>query len=237
LVQVPFFGGLALLQFCDLITELAGVLRLGDLNMSSVTLKLRLVAALTALLALAISSGCKGFFVNQPNSIAVTQAGSSTLAVAVGTPQQLTATATYNSGTKDVTKSASWASSSACATVGTNTGLVTATGPSSSVTITATLAGVQGSITGSTTGGSAQTLTITPPATIIAGSTGQFSATLNSADVTSSSTWTSSDTTLLTFSTTTPGLATFVASGTVTVTASTTSSGTCASGSTSVTIP
>src|SRR5205809_2064285 len=119
-------------------------------------------AALAAFVLMGVGSGCTGFFVNQPNSIAVTQAGASTLSVAVGTPQQLTATATYNSGTKIVTNSASWSSSSSCATVSA-TGVVTALGPSTNVTITATLAGIQGSITGSTTGGSAQTLTINPP--------------------------------------------------------------------------
>jgi len=46
-------------------------------------------AALAAFVLMAVGSGCTGFFVNQPNSIAVTQAGASTLAVAVGTPQQL----------------------------------------------------------------------------------------------------------------------------------------------------
>src|SRR5207245_3504734 len=118
-------------------------------------------AALAAFVLGTMGVGCRGFFVNQPNSIAVTQGSSSTLAVAVGTPQQLTATATYNSGTKIVTNSATWSSSTPCATVST-TGLLTAVGPSSDVTITATLAGVQGTITGSTTGGSAQTLTIAP---------------------------------------------------------------------------
>src|SRR5437588_5985646 len=100
-------------------------------------------AALAAFVLMTIGVGCRGFFVNQPNSVSVTQGSSSTLAVAVGTPQQLTATATFNSGTKDVTKSASWSSSSACATVS-PTGLVTGIGAASGVTITASVGGVSG---------------------------------------------------------------------------------------------
>src|SRR6266700_4464936 len=156
-------------------------------------------AALAAFVLVTMGVGCRGFFVNQPNSIAVTQAGASTLSVAVGTPQQLTATATYNSGTKIVTNSVSWLSSTSCATVST-TGVVTAVGPSSSVTITATLAGVQGTITGSTTGGSAQTLSINSnPAgpTFGVSTTATFSATLNNTDVTSLTTWSSSDTSVV----------------------------------------
>lgn len=195
------------------------------------------MAALATFVLLAVGSGCRGFFVNQPNSVAVTQGSSSTLAVAVGTPQQLTATATFGSGTKIVTNSVSWSSSTSCATVST-TGVVTAVGPSSGVTITATLAGVQGSITGSTTGGSAQTLTIGVPTSIIAGGSGQFTATLNGTDVTSSSTWSSDNTSAVSFSTTTPGSATFGTSGqTANVTASNAQGSTCASGTASVTIP
>jgi len=198
--------------------------------------RLSLIAGLVALSLFSAGVGCTGFFVNQPNSIAVTQAGASTFSVAVGAPKQLTATATYNSGTKIVTNSATWSSSTPCATVST-TGLLTAVGPNSNVTITATLAAVQGTITGSTTGGSAQTLTITAPAgTLTTGSTGQFSATLNGLDETSSATWSSSDTSILSFSTTTNGLANFVSSGTATVSASLATGTTCANGSLSVTV-
>jgi len=216
------------------------LLEAGFLRMSSdrPTCGKRLVAtaALAAFVLMAFGSGCTGFFVNQPNSIAVTQGSSSTLAVAAGTPQQLTATATYNSGTKIVTNSASWSSSTSCATVST-TGVVTAVGPSSSVTITAKLAGVQGTITGSTTGGSAQTLSISsnPMGTTFGVSTtATFTATLNNADVTSLTTWSSSDTSVVSFSGNT---ATFAATaGTAMITASYAVSGTCATGSESITV-
>jgi trimeric autotransporter adhesin len=189
---------------------------------------------------LVLGSGCTGFFVNQPNSISVTQGGSSTLSVVAPNSVQLTATATFNSGTKDISKSASWQSSSACATVS-STGLVTGLGPASNVTITASSGGVSGSITGTVTGGTGQTLTISsnpqqPFSLSSSGSTVQFTATdSNSNDVTNSATWTSGDTTLLAFSST-PGLATLLAQGTTTVNASIASSGTCSSGSESVTI-
>jgi hypothetical protein len=205
--------------------------------MSNATPKVRMVAASAALFLLTVSGGCKGFFVNQPDSIAVTQNGTSTLSVAVGTPVQLTATATYNSGSKDVTKSATWSSSTACATVGTNTGVVTAVGPSSGVTITATLAGVQGTITGSTTGGTSQTLSISPTLVSLSSGTAQFQALdSNQVDQAASATWTSSDTSILSFASSTGGLATLSATGSVTVTASLTSGNTCASGSASVTV-
>src|SRR2546428_12248886 len=97
------------------------------------------MALLTAALLLAVATGCKGFFVNQPNSVAVSP---STLTVAQGGTGTLTATATYSSGTKDVTKSASWASSSPCATV--NAGLVTGVGAASGVTLTAQVGGGHG---------------------------------------------------------------------------------------------
>lgn len=199
--------------------------------------RLAIAAALAAFVLMAVGSGCRGFFINQPNSITVTQGGSSTLAVAVGTPQQLTATASYNNGTKIVTNEASWSSSTACATVD-QTGRVTANGPASSVTITATLAGVQGTITGSTTGGTAQTLTISPTTVTLSSGTTQFQAIdSNNVNQAANATWTSSNTSVLSFASSTGGLATLSNTGTATVTASTTSSGgTCASGSVSVTV-
>ncbi len=162
--------------------------------MSNATPKLRLFAALAALFLLAVSGGCKGFFVNQPNSVTVTtNTGASSFSAAP--TASLKAVASFDSGDKDVTNSASWQSSSGCATVSA-TGVVTATGTASSVTISATVAAVSGSITGSTTvsGGTAQTLTVTAPLSIVATSTGQFAAALNGSDVTASSTWTNQGT-------------------------------------------
>lgn len=194
-----------------------------------------LVAGAAALFLLAIAAGCTGFFVNQPNSITVTQSGANTLAVVVGTPQQLTATGSFDSGTKDVTRSATWTSSTACATVS-STGLVTGVGNNSNVTITATVAGVSGSISGAITGGNSQSLTITstpPGTTFSSGTTANFFASLNGNDVTNSTTWTSSDSSVATFSS---NVATFVGQGTATITGSFAVSGSCATGSETVTV-
>jgi len=201
-------------------------------------------AALAAFVLMAVGSSCRGFFVNQPNSVSVTTglngSGSSTFTITTaGGTQQLFATATFNSGNKDVTNSATWQSSSSCATVSTR-GLVTAVGNASSVTVTATLAGVSGSATGTLSGnGTSQTLTVSAPATgITASGTGQFTATLNGSDVTASSTWTSNNTSAVSFSSTQAGFATFGASGrSATVTASLNQGTSCATGTLDVTIP
>lgn len=202
------------------------------------------VAVLALFVVMAVGAGCRGFFVNQPNSVAVTDlSGNSsfTLAITSTTPApiiQLKAVASYSDGSnKDVTKSANWQSSSGCATVGPTTGLVTGKGSTSSVTITATLAGVQGSINGSVTGGTSQTLTISPSSASLSSGTVQFQALdSNNVDQAANATWTSSNTSILSFSSSTGGLATLSNTGTVTVSASTSSGTTCASGSASVTV-
>jgi hypothetical protein len=192
-----------------------------------------------AVALLVLGAGCTGFFVNQPNSISVTTlAGANTFTVAQGSTVQLQASASFNSGTKDVTKTASWASSTPCATV--SAGTVKGLGTASSVTITASVGGVNGSATGSVTGGTGQTLTISSsaqqPFSLSTTQNVQFTATdSNNNDVTNSATWTSGDTSLIAFSST-PGLATLISTGTTSVTASITSSGTCSSGSETVTI-
>jgi hypothetical protein len=192
-----------------------------------------------AAVLLVVGVGCTGFFVNQPNSLSVTTlAGASTFTVAQGSTVQLQAVASYNSGSKDVTKSASWASSTPCATV--SAGTVKGLGTASSVTITASLGGVNGSATGSVTGGTGQTLTISSnvqqPFSLSSTQNVQFTATdSNNNNVTNSATWTSGDTSILTFSSTS-GLAQLLSTGTTSVTASFTSSGTCSSGSETVTV-
>src|SRR5215467_6428223 len=197
------------------------------------------VAALPFFVLLAVGTGCRGFFINQPNSVTVIDAsGNSTFSVAVNATDQLKATATFDSGTKDVTNSASWQSSTSCVTVGA-TGLVKGIGPVSSVTITASVGGVSGTITGAVTGSGGSTLRVAAPTTgIIASGTGQFTATLNGSDVTSSSTWSSDNTSAVSFSTTQPGFATFGTSGqSANVTASLNQGTTCATGTLAVTIP
>ncbi|MGH9517884.1 MAG: hypothetical protein ACRD3P_19630 [Terriglobales bacterium] len=190
---------------------------------------------LGAAAVLVLGAGCTGFFVNQPNSISVTTlAGASTFTVAQGSTVQLQATASFNSGSKDVTKSANWQSSSACATV--SAGTVKGLGTVSNVTITASVGGVNGSITGSVAGGTGSQLTITssPSGTAFtSGTSAQFFAALNGTDVTASTTWSSSDTSIVEFSSNT---ASFVGSGTATITASYAAGSNCATGSETLTV-
>lgn len=199
----------------------------------------RLSLITTALAALALLLSCTGFFVNQPNSITVTTGanggGTSTFSVPQSQTVKLFATASFNSGSKDVTSSANWQSSSPCATV--NAGVVTGVGPASGVTITATVGGITGSATGTVTGSGGQALVIAPqgPFTLATTPTVQFTASQNGTDVTNSVTWSSSDTSILTFSSS-AGFANLLTTGTSTVTASLATGNSCASGSEVVTV-
>ncbi len=158
-------------------------------------------------------------------SIAVTPA---TATVAVNGTQQFTATGTFSdNSTKDVTTQSTWTSSdTATATVGMTTALATGVVPGGPVTITAKDGNIMG--TAQLTVSSAPTLksiAVTPAtATIAVKGTQQFTATgtfsdNSTKDVTTQSTWTSSDTGTATVGMTT-GLATgVVPGGPVTITA------------------
>lgn len=205
--------------------------------------KLPFALALFVVALIALGVGCRGFFVNQPDSLSVTTgkngSGSSTFTVAQGQTTSLFATATYSDGgNKDVTNSAAWQSSSPCAPV--NAGTVRGVAAVSSVTITASVAGVSGSATGSVTGSGGQSLTIssvpTGPFSLTSTQSVQFSAANGSTDVTNSATWTSSDTSVLAFSSSTPGLASLINTGSSTVTASVASGNSCANGTLAVTV-
>jgi uncharacterized protein YjdB len=168
--------------------------------------------------------GCRGFFVNPTlTSITVTP---STPNLQVGNTLQMTATGNNDDGsTKNLTTSATWSSSDTTLVTVSSTGLIKAianTG-STGVTITAT----SGTISGNTTvtvGQSAQTLTLTstPSSPIslaaLGGSTSiSFSASLSGTDVTSSTTFTSNNTSII--SQPSGNLATLVGSvGSVTIT-------------------
>ena len=187
-----------------------------------------------ALAMLAVSLSCTGFFVNQPNSIAVTTgpngAGTSTFSVPQNQSVKLFATASFNSGSKDVTGSANWQSSSPCATV--IAGIVTGVAPASGVTITASVGGITGSATGTVTGSGGQALVIAPqgPFTLATTPSVQFTASQNGTDVTNSVTWSSSNTSVLQFSSS-AGFANLLTAGSSTVTASLATGNSCASGS------
>jgi hypothetical protein len=194
------------------------------------------MTALAALSVLVVAPGCTGFFVNQPTAISVTTGanggGSSSFTVAQGSTVKLFATATYDSGNKDVTNSAVWQSSTPCATV--ITGNVKGVGTATGVTITATLSGIGGSATGTVTGtGQGLIISSNPTGPTFTNlTTATFSATLNGTDVTSATTWTSSSN-IATFQN---NVATFSGQGTATITASYVNGSTCSGASVNITV-
>ena len=159
-------------------------------------------------------------------SIAVTPASPT---IAPKSTQQFTATGTYSDGsTQNITTTVSWISATkTVATIGLHTGLATAVA-TGSTSISANLGTVHGSTT-LTVGITAtlQSITVTPPtASIAAGTTQQFTATGHFSDgssqnITTTSTWTSSNTAAATVSNASgsQGLATAVAAGSATITA------------------
>ena len=180
----------------------------GSFMRSSTTRKIQLLLAFAALLSLALSLGCRGFFVNPTlSSIAV---GPQTPTIPEGTSKQMTATGTYSDGsTKDLTGRADWNSSApACAPISA-AGVITApqvvsnictteitasfgtiTSPSTTATVTP---GTPTSITltaSPTTPAPASTVTFTAKAIFPGSSTPQ--------GITTSVTWINSDTTNLT---------------------------------------
>jgi uncharacterized protein YjdB len=143
----------------------------------------------------------------------------------VGATQQFTATAHYSdNSTATVTSSVQWTSSSPSVATINAAGLASAVA-AGSATIAATLNGVSGSASLTVTAPATVTSIAVTPATstFAAGATQQFTATAQysndtSADVTSSATWKSSDTSVATVSA--GGLATAENAGSATITAS-----------------
>jgi len=167
--------------------------------------KLPTLAAFTVLLLFAFGVGCKGFFINSPTAVNITP---NSVTLTQGQSQQLEAEATFGSGSpSNVTNSAVWSSSSACTvSVSTQTlGQVTAIGSGGAATITAIYNGVSGSATATAPSG----VTISPCGTFTHGTTQQFSASFNGTDVTSSTTWTSSNSSIVSFASASSSLATF----------------------------
>jgi hypothetical protein len=200
--------------------------------------RIALLVALSLILTTILTTpACTGFFVNQPDSLTVTTGanggGSSSFMVAQGSTVKLFATATYSDGNKDVSGTATWQSSTPCATV--SGGNVKGVGAITGVTITATLNGVAGSATGDVTGNGQGLLISSVPngTTFTNGTTATFSATLNGTDVTNSTTWTSSSSAVATFAN---NVATFVGAGPATITGSYVNGSTCAGASENITV-
>ena len=183
--------------------------------------KLQLFAALAAFLLLAAAIGCKGFFVNSPDSITISPDPVSFADVGDASAQQLSAQATFGSSTQDVTTATIWKSANACAVVPSTSqiGLMTPIATGSSVTLTATYNGVSDTVTATLPTG----LTISPCGTagkFSSGATGvSFTAASGSTDVTSTTTWHSSNNTIVNFADPASGAATFPGTGTAVITA------------------
>jgi hypothetical protein len=180
--------------------------------------------------------GCRGFFVKPTlSSITVTPASPN---LQVGQTLQLAATGNFNDGTTGSVSDVSWSSGDSTHVTVSNTGLIKGVANTTSgVTITATSGTVSGTAT--VTVGQSSTITVTSDSgtsisitTTGVGSTLTFTATQGGTDVTSSATWTSSNTNII--STPSAGQATLVGNqtGVVTIKA-TTSTG---SGSVQITV-
>ncbi|HET6215735.1 MAG TPA: Ig-like domain-containing protein [Acidobacteriaceae bacterium] len=161
-----------------------------------------IMPASLCVLTVLVIAGCKGFFIG-PALTTVTLAPS-TPSIAIGKTQQMTATGTYdNSSTETITDSASWASSDVATATVSSTGLVTGIA-SGSATISATLVGVSGSTTVNVTVASLASISITQASqSISSGATQQYTAVGilqngTTVDLTSSVTWSSSNTTVAT---------------------------------------
>jgi trimeric autotransporter adhesin len=157
--------------------------------------------------------------------ITISPAGST---IATGTSIQYTATGYYSNGAITQGITVSWSSStSTVATINGSSGVATGVAPGTT-TITATALGITSTTTTLTVAG-LTSIAVTPTTqTISVTTTQQYDAvatyttsggTTGTEDVTAQVTWNSSNTSVATFSTSTPGLATGVAAGTTVVTA------------------
>lgn len=165
--------------------------------MLNISRKLHYFFAFVSILALLLSTGCTGFFVN-PNLTTIT-VGPSTPSVQQGGTVTLTATGTYDDGsTKNITGSATWSSSDVTLATVSSSGVVTGVA-SGKATITATSGTVSGSTSVTVTLANLVSITATPSSTSISsGATQQFTAmgTVQGGgqiDITDSVTWHSSN--------------------------------------------
>lgn len=196
--------------------------------MQSSRRKLQLALGLGVLLLLIPATSCKGFFVNAPTSVTVSGPSS----VNTGDQPVFTALAAFSDGTtKDVTQSATWTSSNPCivgiistSSTGANAGHANVVGTGGSVTITASYNGTTGTLTPTAPTG----LTITPcPEQVLGSNTfpevvfnrSQGSVTFSVSGATSGVTWSSNNTSVLSFANASSGTATLGGAGQATITA------------------
>jgi hypothetical protein len=179
----------------------------GSFHMPGYKQKLRVLAAFSGLLVLALAGGCRGFFVNPTlQSIAVTPSSGS---VAPGGNIQMTATGTFDDGsTSNVTSKSTWQSSdTTVATVGANSGLVQAVSSIASPPGITTITATDGAFTNTATVNVCPvvtSITVTPSTTNPAAGAAMtfiakavFSGSLTQQDVTNDVTWTISNTNVI----------------------------------------
>jgi uncharacterized protein YjdB len=200
----------------------------GLLDMSKIERRLQLSGAFAALILVAFSIGCSGFFVDPTlTTLTVTPA---TPSVVAGDTLQLTATGSYDDGSsKNISGTVSWSTSDASVATVSSAGLLTGVAVGTA-TITATSAAVTGTTTATVEVAGLQSITLSPTGNSIRqGATLQFTATGHlqdgsTQDITSSVTWTSSDINVATIDAT--GLATALSVTTSSTTTISATSGT-----------
>jgi trimeric autotransporter adhesin len=176
-------------------------------------------------LAALLLSSCGGFFPSADTIVSISLSPASAMILPNAT-QQFTATATYgNNTTGNVSSQVTWTSSAPSIATVSNTGLATAVAVGTS-TITATSGTVNGTASLTVSSKTITSITISPAnpsISLIGGQTQQFTATATFSDgtigdVTTTSTWTSSNTSVAIINST--GLATPVSVGGTTIGAS-----------------
>jgi trimeric autotransporter adhesin len=199
--------------------------------------KFKIAASLLMLVLLALIAGCNGFFVN-PTLSSITITPSSPTLTAVNQTEQLTATGTYSDGTtNNITASSgtAWNSSDTAAVTINNTGLMKAISitQSSSVTITVTNTTSSGAVSGTATVCVGSTCTTSSAISVTCdqgttislsgnggvGSEVEFTATQDGSTVSSTATWSSSNSSVISISSTGGGIASLEGTGTATITA------------------
>src|SRR5580700_4061198 len=185
-----------------------------------------LISLSAGVLSLAIIAllGCQAASTTTTKTLTAIAVTPSTMSMTIGATERFTATAIYSDeSTANVSSTVAWSSSTPASATVNSTGNATAVAPGSN-TITATLSGVSGTAILTVQPQSLTVIAITPnPASLIVGATQQFTATGtyndgSTANVTSLASWTSSTPSVATINST--GLATGVASGSTTITAS-----------------
>src|SRR6266566_3832168 len=158
----------------------------GSFMRSSTTRKIQLLLAFAALAMLALSLGCRGFFVN-PTLTGITVGPTAT--IQQGKTVQMSATGNFDDGTtKALGKGVFWSSATdTVATIDSTTGIVTGVSPGTSV-----ITGALGSVSG--TANITAIMVTSTDSSVQYGTPEQFKATATAngqqVDVTNSVTWT-----------------------------------------------